>query len=534
MPSRRSNLGPNPARAFSLFAGIAAFLLATVGPVPAQERPTDSAASGANAAPATTGSTEKPFAHRGVAADADRYEAYVRREWKGAAPKAAEPKADAKPGDPKTAEPKSAETRAIDPAALRKTAADFRLAGDKSLTTDPRAASRAFASAVAADPDDARAWLGLAKSLLAIKPDGNRPSERYDLPVNASASALRAYQRASQPQTKAAALAVLGEALTRRSYWRPAIEAYAASLSLANAQPVREAYDKLKAEHGFRMVDYKIDSDTGTARLCLQFSEGLSRANGIDFAKFLAVDGKDPKSWSAEGKQLCLEGLTYGQRYEVTIRSGLPSDVSDVLDKPATVAVYVPDRSPEARFTGRGYVLPSRGQQGIPIVTVNATSVAVEVYRIGDRGLATSLRDGDLQRQIASYELEEIRTRHGQRVYKGTLDVAGKPNAETTTAFPVSDAIGTLKPGLYLLTAIATEGSKSPSERGPATQWFVVSDLALTALSGADGIHGFVRSLETATAVAGADVRLIARNNEVLATGKSDARGYVRFDSGFA
>ncbi len=511
---------PSPAHASGLLAAMAVMLLTPVAPVLAQDRLANpTAATGS----AEKSSAAKPFAHQGVAADADRYEGYVRREWQGAVPKL---------GETKPVDGTTTETKPTDAAAIRKTSADFRLAGDKALAADPRGASRAFASAVAADLDDARAWLGLAKALLAIKPDANRPAERADLPVNASASALRAYQRASTPQTKAAALAVLGEALTRRAYWRPAIEAYAASLSHANAQAVREAYDRLKAVHGFRMADYKIDSDTGTARLCLQFSEGLSRAAGVDFTKFVAVDGQDPKALSAEGKQLCLEGLSYGQRYEVTVRSGLPSDVGDALDRPATVAVYVPDRSPEARFAGRGYVLPSRGQQGIPIVTVNATSVDVEVYRIGDRGLATNLRDGDLQRQIASYELEEIRTRNGQRVYKGTLEVAGKPNAETTTAFPVSDAIGTLKPGLYLLTAIATDGNKRNSERGPATQWFVVSDLALTALSGADGIHGFVRSLETASAIAGADVRLIARNNEVLATAKSDALGYVRFEGG--
>lgn len=493
------------ARATTMLVAVAVILLATVGPVPAQERP---------ASPATASSEigkagQKPFFHKGVAADADRYEAYVRREWAVAAPKSG------------------------DAAAGRKAAGDFRLAGDKVLGSDPRAASRSFASAVAADSEDARAWLGLARALLSIKPDPNRPSERYDLNLNASAAAYRAYHRASQTTTRAAALAALGEALARRSYWRPAIEAYAGSLELGEAQAVREAYDKLRAEHGFRMVDYRIDSDTGAARLCLMFSEALSRAKGADLSKFIAVDGKDPKSLAAEGKQLCLEGLSYGQRYEVTIRSGLPSDVGEALEKPATVAVYVPDRVAEARFTGRGYVLPSRGQQGIPIVTVNAKSVEVELYRISDRGLAGSLRDGDLQRQVTSYELDDIRLRQGQRVYKGSLDVAEKPNVEVTTGFPVSDAAGTLKPGLYLLTAIASEKSKATSERGPATQWFVVSDLALTALSGTDGVHAFVRSLETSAPVAGADIRLVARSNEILATGKSDARGYVRFDGGF-
>ena len=61
---------------------------------------------------------------------------------------------------------------------------------------------------------------------------------------------------------------------------------------------------------------------------------------------------------------------------------------------------------------------------------------------------------------------------------------------------------------------------------------FIVSDLGLTSFSGTDGIHGFVRSLASAEPIEGANVRLVARNNEVLATVKSDKNGYVRFDAG--
>ena len=54
--------------------------------------------------------------------------------------------------------------------------------------------------------------------------------------------------------------------------------------------------------------------------------------------------------------------------------------------------MYVRDRNASVRVTGRGYVLPNRGQQGIPLVTVNTEQVGVEVYRIGDRNLAQTCR----------------------------------------------------------------------------------------------------------------------------------------------
>lgn len=439
-----------------------------------------------------------PFVHQGIAKDAERYEAYLKTNWK--------------PGKAKPAE--------------------LRLAAEKLVAADPRAATRAFAEAVVSDDRNAQGWLGLARALLAVTPDPAKTQERYDLPLNASGAAFRAYERATDQQTRARALSVLGEALQRRSYWRPAIEALRASLVLADSTEVRERFDRLRAEHGFRMTDYKTEAELAEPRLCLQFSERLA-AGQTDFQKFVTLDGREPASLNVEDRQLCIEGLKHGQRYEVKLKAGLPSDVAESLGKTVEIAAYVPDRSPAVRFTGRAYVLPSLGQQGIPVVTVNTKAVDVEIYRIGDRGLASSLQEGSLNRQLSSYDVEAIRERTGQRVFQGTLDVPTRLNEEVTTALAVGDAVPEMKPGAYLLAARAS-GGKSASDETTATQWFVVSDLGLTAMTGEDGVHAFVRSLSAATPVAGADVRLVAKNNEVLASGKTDGAGYVRFPGGIA
>ncbi len=189
-------------------------------------------------------------------------------------------------------------------------------------------------------------------------------------------------------------------------------------MTLADDQVAREAYDRLRAEHGFRMTDYKTDNEASTPRLCLQFSEDLSRTQG-DVAKFISVNGKDPETLTQDGKQLCIEGLKHGERYQVQLRAGLPSTVGEALNKTADIAVYVPDRSAFVRFSGKSYVLPSRGQQGIPVVTINTKKIEVEVYRIGDRGLATLLQSGDFQRQLSSYEIDAIRDKTGKKVFSG-------------------------------------------------------------------------------------------------------------------
>jgi uncharacterized protein YfaS (alpha-2-macroglobulin family) len=62
----------------------------------------------------------------------------------------------------------------------------------------------------------------------------------------------------------------------------------------------------------------------------------------------------------------------------------------------------------------------------------------------------------------------------------------------------------------------------------------VVSDLGLTAISGDDGVHALVQSLGSAGPLAGVELRLVARNNEVLATKTTGADGRVHFDPGLS
>lgn len=442
-------------------------------------------------------SAETVFAHEGVAADAKRYETFLKENWKSEG----------------------------------KTAAGLKGEATKVFSADPRAASRFLASAVAADMKDSDAWTRLAEALLAITPDPEKGSERYDFPVHASGAAYRGYQLATNNAQKANALFVLGQALERRSYWRPAIDALKMSMELADSQPVREAYDRLRAEHGFRMTDYKADNETTPPRLCLEFSEDLSHTQG-DVSKFVSVNGKDPQNLVQEGKQLCIEGLKHGERYQVQLRAGLPSAVGENLTKTADLAVYIPDRSAFVRFTGKSYVLPSRGQQGIPVVTTNTGKIEVDVYRIGDRSLAPLLQSGDFQRQLSSWEVDNIRDRTGIKVYSGAMDIASKLNEEVTTAVPVTDVTGKLEPGAYVMVAKPSEKSKNDDNR--ATQWFIVSDLGLTAFSGSDGVHAFVRSIADTTPIAGSTVKLVARNNEVLATATTDDKGYAKFEAAVA
>ena len=417
-------------------------------------------------------------------------------------------------------------------------AQQLRREGDMALALgNPRQALDLFVAAVAAEPMNAVNWYGYARAALAVNP-GNNWDERYKLQERQAAAAYAAYLRAVTPADEAAALALLGEVYAVREAWRPSLNAYAASLKIQDDAHVRATYEQLREEHGFRITDFKVDSDAASPRVCFQFSDPLATGT-VDFAPFVAVSGNANAAVSAEGHQLCVDGLKHSQRYAVVLRQGLPSSVGESLLKSADYEIYIRDRSPQARFTGRNYVLPSTGQEGIPVVSVNTSKVDVEVYRIGDRNLLPTVRSYDFLGQLTRFSAAEIARDKGIKIWNGTLDTASDLNRDVVTAFPVMDAVGQLQPGVYVMTVKPHDGTAISNESADdwnniATQWFVVSDLGLTAFTGKGGVQVFVRSLASAEPQADVEVRLIARNNEVLATKKTDALGVANFDPGLA
>src|SRR3954469_14844314 len=398
---------------------------------------------------------------------------------------------------------------------------------------DFRAGMQTLAQIVSVAPREAGNWLRLSRAILQIRANDDR--ERTNFLERAGPAAYIAYQRSGNTGEEADALVLLGRTFSERKLWRPALDAYRLSLDLREVADIRQTYEGLRDEHGFRILDYSVDADAASPRACFQFSDDLP-GKRADFSPFVALEGNDKPAITTEEKQLCVEGLRHGERYSITLRAGLPSTVRETLQKSADYNIYVRDRSPYVRFTGKAYVLPRTGQRGIPVVSVNTSSIKVQVHRIGDRNLIDTVLGGDFQRNIYTYERGRLGSEKGELAWEGELKIESVLNADVPTAFPIDQAVGDLKPGIYVMTAQPETRTASDEESYGqlATQWFIVSDLGLTAFSGNDGVNVFLNSLASTEAKAGIEIRLIARNNEVLATRTTDANGFARFESGLA
>ncbi|QPC88271.1 hypothetical protein GA830_17045 [Mesorhizobium sp. NBSH29] len=397
-----------------------------------------------------------------------------------------------------------------------------------SLSNDPRTAVDKFGAAVAIAPDDGGLWLELANASFDVQPSNSE--ETATLKRTATSAAFIGYQASRTTGVRAEALGLLAKALDRREFTRLALSSYEASLALENSPRIIAQYSDLKARKGFRIVDHSVDADIDSPRVCAQFSEELVKT-GTDYAQFVTVDGRAAKGVSAKDRQICVEGLEHGERYSIAFRVGLPAAIGEVLAAPLQLSIYVRDRAPAVRFTGDAFVLPSKARRGIPVVTINMDATAIKLFRVGDRALAQLISGSQFLRQLDNYDVQTISDEMGEPVWEGELAVAKELNREVTTSFPIDEALPQRRPGVYVLTAEPLVDNRSSWETR-ATQWLVVSDLGLATYTGQDGLNVFVRSLASAKAIAGVELTLLAKNNEILGTATTDAEGRATFTPG--
>jgi uncharacterized protein YfaS (alpha-2-macroglobulin family) len=379
-----------------------------------------------------------------------------------------------------------------------------------------------YKSALSLNPEDGALWAEL--SSVEAKVENN-----YQILGEAPAAALNAYQLSRTQSARLAALNRLAQAFGKGQNYRAALNAYKASLALSDVAKTRAAYNDLRTRQGFRVINNTVDTDSVTPRACIQFSEPLVK--NADYSSFVTLDGAAPKALEAKGSEICVEGLTHGQRYKIALRAGLPSSVEEPLEKQVDLDIYVRDRSGSVRFTGDNFVLPGTARRGIPLVSVNIDHADLKLYRVGDRNITALLANSQFLTQMDGYGAEKIENELGELVWQGGIDIQTELNKDVVTSFPVDEALPDRKPGIYVMTAVPP-GTAPENWDARATQWFLVSDTGITTYAGTDGLNVFVRALSNAEPLKGVSLQLLAKNNEVLGSATTDAEGRATFSAG--
>ncbi len=398
----------------------------------------------------------------------------------------------------------------------------LRYAADARASGDPLTASQ-FQGAALNLTDAADQWFEYGQLLLDIQTQDTSLKQTYS--QRALSAAINGYLRADAAPMRTTALVLMARAFEANGRGPAMIPALRLAQSLQPRDDSAALLDDAIGKYGFNISENTVESDSATPRICATFNQPLVEA-GIDYSTFVKL-AEPGLSVDAQGSQICVAGVTHGKRYAVTFREGLPAADGEELAKDITLNLYVRDRGPAVRFVGRAYVLPRLNGAGIPVESVNAKTLDLSLSRISDRNLVRSIQEDYFARPLDYWQAEGFSGSVAESVWKGTADVTMEVNRDVTTRLPMDDVLRDLGPGIYALQA-AIPG-RDPYDFPPATQWFVISDLGLTTMSGTDGLHVFVRGLAKADAKAGVTATLVSRANAVIGTVATDDQGYAHF-----
>src|SRR5260370_23625178 len=120
--------------------------------------------------------------------------------------------------------------------------------------------------------------------------------------------------------------------------------------------------------------------------------------------------------------------MKHGGVYNLDILAGLPAATGERTRETFTTRVVIPDRKPQIRFSGTGYVLPKEGTSGLPLTTVNVDKVKLRLLRVNERNLIPRIDAERLPMSFSPYDVDEVVNRTGSLVWELEMGIAGKPS----------------------------------------------------------------------------------------------------------
>ena len=156
----------------------------------------------------------------------------------------------------------------------------------------------------------------------------------------------------------------------------------------------------------------------------------------------------------------------------------------------------------------------------------------MKLYRIGDRSLAQLLSGYQFLRQLDGYDISSIADQMGEPVWEGQLAIANELNKEVTTSFPVDEALP--QPQARRLCADRAAGGRPERRAGTRAPRNGSSSptSGFRPIPARTGSTSSPARWASAKPLAGVELTLLARNNEILGTATTDADGRATFNPG--
>lgn len=244
----------------------------------------------------------------------------------------------------------------------------------------------------------------------------------------------------------------------------------------------------------------------------------------VTAARYLTVQPAVDFRINANHNYLDLKGtFDVGATYQVNIAKGLKAIDGSPLKRDFSTAVTFRqiDIPPQISISGTGFYLTRSGNLNLGLSTINVDSASISVEKVFRNNLIYLINGVDLASPYSYYNLNAL----GKRVSDTTLDIASVKNEEVVTPFNVAEYLGKEGNGVFHFTARSTQ-----TRWRRAQTWVLATDMGIVAKESDAALWVWVNSLTTLEPVAGAELRVYSRNNQLLLTQKTNDQGIAVFD----
>lgn len=266
----------------------------------------------------------------------------------------------------------------------------------------------------------------------------------------------------------------------------------------------------------FNVRSMEASASQGKASVHLELTQTVDQAA---IKGYIEVDPPVKFQMEAQYSTIYLYGdFQPGQKYEITALKGLPSTEGGKLLWDRTEEVIIPDFEPFAYFKAPGMYMSLKGNQTIPVESINVDKLQFTVHKVYDNNVVYLLNNKGGK---------EIPSDLGMDVFEKEVPLIVQANKTMLSSLTLKDILPEGSKGLYFI-AINDERGTWDDQRD--AKLVLTTDIGIVVKQGTSEMLVWLNSLADTTSVAGASVKVFTKANQMILEGKTDENGLVRFN----
>ena len=311
-------------------------------------------------------------------------------------------------------------------------------------------------------------------------------------------------------------LLLMAEALKVLDRPAQAIQALEAAAERApDDKAIAQKLDETRRATGILVRRVATEPEAEPPRACIGFTVAPARRDDFHAEDWVRLDPPiQGAAVTREGDQICVSGLPSGATTRVVLRAGMPGEGGLSLVKDTGLAIAMANRRPRIDFDTPHVPAAARPDAG------DRPHHRQPVQRQADPGAADRAQRRRLRAQarlgqpVDSWDAERIGEQSRPHRLAGQRRDP-EMGAEPQRPHRAADARRARHPGPGLYALIVRAGDGTPNAP-TGVQMILRTDFAPTIWRGTDGLTVQVRGYADVQPRAGATLRLLAENNEIL------------------